>query len=147
MANTTINIYLTFNGNCDAAFNFYQTVFGREFQSKSTFGEMPPQEDMPPLSEADQQKIMHISLPISKETVLMGSDTAGPWAADFIPGNNFSISIGTDTRAEADRLMAALSVDGEVSMPMAETFWGSYFGMLKDKFGIAWMISVDEHES
>ncbi|GAB5524820.1 MAG: VOC family protein [Roseivirga sp.] len=139
---TTINIYLTFNGNCAEAFDFYKSVFGGEYPHVSKFSEMPPQEGMPPLSEADQNKIMHMSLPISKETILMGSDTAGPWAADYKVGNNFSISVDTDTKEEADRLMAALSVDGQVTMPMENSFWGSYFGMLTDKFGISWMISV-----
>ncbi|MCE7990501.1 MAG: VOC family protein [Roseivirga sp.] len=140
---TTINIYLTFNGNCEEAFGFYKSVFGGEFPYVGRFNEMPPQEGMPPLSEADQNKIMHMSLPISKETILMGSDIAGPWAAGYKVGNNFSISIGTDSNEEADRLMAELSAGGKVTMPMDKTFWGSYFGMLTDQFGINWMISVD----
>lgn len=140
---TTINIYLTFNGNCLEVFDFYKSVFGGEYPYVGRFSEMPPQEGMPPLSEEDQNKIMHMSLPISKETILMGSDIAGPWATSYKVGNNFSISIGTDTHEEADRLMAELSAGGKVTMPMDKTFWGSYFGMLTDKFGINWMISVD----
>jgi len=86
---------------------------------------------------------MHISLPISTETVLMGSDTGGEWVANYKEGNNFSISINTDKTEEADRIFAELSKDGDVTMPMNKTFWGSYFGMFTDKFGINWMISVD----
>lgn len=143
---TTVNPYLTFNGNCEEAFSFYKSVFGGEYPHVARFSEMPPQEGMPPLSETDQNKIMHISLPISKETILMGSDVAGPWGGDFKEGNNFSLLIGTDTNTEADRLMAELSVGGKVTMPMDKTFWDSYFGMLTDQFGINWMISVDLQE-
>ena len=86
---------------------------------------------------------MHVSLPISDEAVLMGSDTGGEWATDFKQGNNFSISINASSKEEADRLFNALSDGGNISMPMAETFWESYFGMLTDKFGINWMVSVE----
>lgn len=140
---TTINIYLTFNGNCEEAFNFYKSVFGGEFPHVGRFSEMPPQEGMSPIPEEDQNKIMHMSLPISQETVLMGSDIAGDWATNFKEGNNFSISINTDTREEADRLFNELSNGGHITMPLQDSFWGSYFGMFTDKFGIAWMVSVD----
>ena len=141
---TTLNVYLTFNGHCKEAFNFYQSVFGGEFSNVSTFGEMPPQEGMPPLSEKDKNKIMHIALPISKETILMGCDTGGEWATNFQEGNNFSLSVSTDNKKEADRLFNQLSEGGKVTMPMNQTFWGSYFGMFIDKFGISWMVSFEE---
>jgi PhnB protein len=144
---TTVNVYLTFNGNCEAAFDFYKSVFGGEYPHVGRFGEMPPQEGMPPIPEEDNNKIMHISLPISKETTIMGSDTAGPWADGFKEGTNFSLSIGTDTKEEADRLFAELSADGKITMPMDKTFWGSYFGMFNDQFGISWMISVDLNQT
>ena len=95
---TTINTYLTFNGNCKEAFDFYKSVFGGDFSYSSTFAEMPTQEGMPPIPEDQKNNIMHISLPISKETVLMGSDTGGEWASDFKEGNNFSISINCDIK-------------------------------------------------
>lgn len=140
---TTLNIYLNFDGDCEAAFNFYKSCFGNEFLSISRFEEMPPQEGMPPIPDEHLKRIMHVSLPISDETVLMGSDTGGGWAPDFKQGNNFAISINTDTNDEADRLFNALSDGGNITMPMDNTFWGSYFGMLTDKFGINWMVSVD----
>ncbi|WP_020533650.1 VOC family protein [Flexithrix dorotheae] len=143
---TTINPYLTFNGNCEEAFNFYKSVFGGEFPYVGRYGEMPPQEGIPPMTAEQKNKIMHISLPISKETTLMGSDTGGDWASNFKEGTNFSISINTDQIKEADRLFTALSEEGKVKMPMNKTFWGSYFGMLTDKFGINWMISGDEKQ-
>jgi len=140
---TTVNVYLTFNGNCLEAFTFYKSVFGGEFPHVAHFGEMPPQEGMPPLSEAEKKLIMHISLPIGGETRLMGSDTAGEWAANFVEGNNFSIYVGTDSKAEADRIFRALSEGGIITTPITDTFWGDYFGMLTDSFGIAWMIGYN----
>ncbi|MCC7025866.1 MAG: VOC family protein [Saprospiraceae bacterium] len=140
----TVNIYLTFNGNCLEAFNFYKSVFGGDFPYVGKFNEMPPQEGMPPMSAEDGEKIMHISLPISTETMLMGSDTGGEWSSNFSIGNNFSISVNTQSTQEADQLFNGLSLDGQITMPLAKTFWGSYFGMLTDKFGINWMVSFDE---
>ncbi|PUZ25594.1 VOC family protein [Chitinophaga parva] len=138
-----VNVYLTFNGNCREAFEFYKSVFGGDFPYAGTFGEMPTQ-DGKPVPEADKNKIMHISLPISKETVLMGSDAGGEWAPHYKAGNNFSISVGAATKAEADQLFNGLSAGGQVTMPMADTFWGAYFGMFTDKFGINWMVNYDD---
>lgn len=137
---TKVNVYLTFNGNCEEAFNFYKSVFGGEFPYIGRFRDMPSEggKTMPP---EDADKIMHISLPISKETMLMGSDTGGEWAAGFSQGNNFSISITTDSKDEADRLFNGLSAGGQVTMPLGKTFWDEYFGMFTDKFGINWMVS------
>jgi PhnB protein len=107
---------------------------------------MPPQEGQPPLSKEMENKIMHISLAISKETMIMGSDVGGGWAPDYKEGNNFSISINTDSKENADRFFSKLSTGGKISMPMNQTFWGDYFGMFTDKFGINWMVSYNaEH--
>lgn len=138
---TTVNTYLTFNGNCEEAFNFYKTSFGGEFTVLSKFNEMPEDPNVK-LNEADLDKVMHITLPIGN-TILMGSDVGGEWADNYTFGNNFSISINTDSVTEADRLFEELSIGGQVMMLMNETFWGSYFGMLTDKYGIQWMISFD----
>lgn len=140
----SVNPYLTFNGNCEEAFTFYQSVFGGSFPYLGKFKDMPPMEGCPSISEADGNKIMHVSLPISKETILMGSDTSEAFGNATISGNNFSISINTDSREEADKLFAGLSADGQVTMPMNTTFWGAYFGMFTDKFGIQWMVNHDE---
>lgn len=141
---TTVNIYITYDGNCEEAFTFYKSVFGGEFQYIGRFKDMPPQKGMPPVSDEDGEKIMHVSLQISNETMLMGSDTAGEWGVSLINGNNFSVSISTDSREEADRLFNGLSADGTVVMPMSQTFWSSYFGMFTDKFGINWMVGINE---
>jgi PhnB protein len=141
---TTVNVYLNFEGNCEEAFNFYKSIFGGEFSYLGRFKDMPPQEGIPPITAEEAEKIMHVSLPISKETILMASDTGGEWCAKVTQGNNFSVSINTDSKAEADRLFKGLSAGGQVTMPMEKTFWGSYFGMFTDKFGINWMVSFDE---
>lgn len=143
---TSVNIYLNFNGNCEEAFNFYKSVLGGEFSYVGRFKDIPAQEGMPPSPAEMQDKIMHVSLPISKETIIMGSDTGGEWAPTFQQGNNFSISINTDNKEEADRLFNGLSDGGNVTMPMANTFWGDYFGMFTDKFGINWMVSFNANQ-
>lgn len=142
----TTNTYLNFNGNCEEAFNFYKSVFGGEFTYIGRFGEMPPSDDFK-VPDSDKNKIMHVSLPIGS-SILMGSDTVGDWAPTFVAGNNFSISITADTKSEADTLFGALSAGGQVTMPLENTFWGDYFGMFTDKFGVNWMISFNEaHKS
>lgn len=138
-----VNPYLTFKGNCEEAFNHYQSVFGGEFAYVGRFKDMPPQEGVE-LSEADQNKIMHIALPLSKDNILMGSDTGG-WAPELKVGNNFSLSVSAESKEQADRFFIALSKGGNVTMPMAPTFWGDYFGMCTDAFGINWMISFNEN--
>lgn len=99
------------------------------------------------MSEEDKEKIMHISLPVSKETVVMGSDTGGEWAPKHTVGNNITLSISTNNKDEADRLFKKLSEGGKATMPMNQTFWGSYFGMCTDKFDVNWMVSFDEREN
>ena len=139
----TINAYINFQGNCEEAFNYYKSVFASEFSMLSRFSEMPPQEGME-LPEKDMNKIMHVSMPISKETMLMGSDVGGEWAQDLVVGTNITLSITADSKEQADHLFDSLSKGGKVSMPMDKTFWGSYFGMCTDKFDINWMISFGE---
>lgn len=142
---TTVNVYLTFKGNCEEAFNFYKSVFGGEFPYVGRFGDMPDMEGKPS-SASDKQRIMHISLPISAETILMGSDTTAEYEAQFSQGNNFSISITTDSKEKADHYFNSLSEGGHATMPMNQTFWGDYFGMLVDSFGINWMISFKDEK-
>ena len=136
-----INPYVTYLGNCEEAFNFYKSVFGGDFTYVGRFSEMPPEMGTSP---EDANKIMHISLPISAETILMGCDAAGSFGAGTKIGNNISLSINANSREEADRLFNGLSAGGNVTMPMNNTFWGAYFGMFVDRFGIGWMINYDE---
>jgi len=139
----TVNVYLTFNGNCREAFDFYKSVFGGEYPYIGTFGEMPPAEGQE-IKEEDKDRIMHVTLPISQETILMGSDSASDHAARLVMGNNFSISINAESREEADRLFNGLSAGGKITMPLSDTFWGAYFGMFTDQFGINWMVNYDD---
>lgn len=141
---TTINVYLTFDGNCEEAFNFYKTVFGGKFSYIGKFRDIPPSEDVQSIPEEFLDRIMHVGLPISKETVLMGSDTIG--GPPFVKGNNFSISINTDSKENADNYFKKLSEGGNITMPMNDTFWGDYFGACEDKFSINWMISFNEKQ-
>lgn len=137
---TTINVYLTFNGNCEEAFNFYKSVFGGDFPYVGRYKDMPA-DGGAPVSPDEGNRLMHISLPIGGGTVLMGCDTGGEWASSFKQGNNFAISINADSKEAADNLFNGLSNGGTIGMPMADTFWGDYFGMFTDKFGINWMVS------
>ena len=100
---TTVNVYLTFKGNCEEAFNFYKSVFGGEFPYVGRFKEMPPMDGCS-VPEEDLEKIMHMSLPISAETMIMGSDSSEAFGQVTTIGNNFSISITTDSKEEADRI-------------------------------------------
>jgi PhnB protein len=141
---TTVNVYLNFNGNCEEAFNFYKSVFGGEFPYLGRYKDMPPG-DGKSISPEDAEKIMHVSLPISKETMLMGSDAGGEWASNIQQGNNFAVCIATDSKEKADELFNGLSQGGQVTMPLSNTFWGDYFGMFIDKFGISWMVSQNSN--
>ncbi|MBV6477890.1 MAG: hypothetical protein HGGPFJEG_00635 [Ignavibacteria bacterium] len=132
--------YLTFNGNCEEAFNFYKSVFGGEFIYIGRFSDMPSEYKAP---ESEKNLILHVSLPIGKNSVLMGSDTSETFGKSVIFGNNISISINTSGRDETEKLFNALAKDGNILMPLGDMFWGAYFGMCKDKFGINWMVSYE----
>jgi len=144
---TTINPYLTFNGNCEEAFNFYKSVFGGDFPYVGKFKDMPANPEYP-VAEEEMEKIMHISLPISNETVLMGSDSSKAFGKATVIGNNITISINTKSVEEVTRIYNDLSEGGKVSMPLNKTFWGAYFGQFTDKFGIPWMVNceLEEHK-
>lgn len=139
----TVNVYLTFNGNCEEAFNFYKSVFGGEFNYVGKYAEMPAQEGMPTLSDDDKNRLMHVGLPISKETMLFGCDNMKENENNTIAGNNFSIMVTAESKEDADRFFNGLSAGGQIWMPMKEEFWGDYFGAFTDKFGINWMISYE----
>lgn len=138
-----VNPYLMFNGTCEEAFLFYKSVFGGEFPYIGKFKDAPAEEGEV-LSEEALNRIMHVSLPIGN-TILMGSDTH-PRYGDVGFGDNFSISINTESTEEADRIFNGLSAGGKIEMPLNKTFWGAYFGMFKDKFGINWMVNFDENQ-
>ena len=139
----TINPYLTFDGNCEEAFNYYKSVFGGEFAMLSRFAEMPPQDGVV-LTEDQKNLIMHVSLPLGEGQVLMGSDNGGEWAPQLTKGNNVALSVYVESKEGADAVFGRLAEGGKVLMPMSETFWESYFGMCVDRYGFGWMVSADE---
>ncbi len=138
----TTNVYLIFNGNCEEAFNFYRSVFGVDFGYLGRFSDMPESEQSK-VSEAYKNQIMHVSMQIGN-SVLMGSDCGEEFSPQFVQGNNFSVSINTESREETEKLFGGLAQGGAITMHLNSTFWGDYFGMLTDKFGINWMISFNE---
>jgi PhnB protein len=132
-----VHPYLNFDGQAEAAFNFYKSVFGGEFTANMKMTEAP---DGDKLSPEEQNRTMHISLPLDEETILMASDIVPSAGHQLIVGNNMYISLSPDTKEEADRLFTGLSKDGEIEMPIEDQFWGDYFGSFIDKFGIRWMV-------
>jgi PhnB protein len=136
----SLNPYLNFSGNTEEAFNFYKSVFGGEFSSLQRFKDMP---EGAKVTDSDKNKIMHISLPIGKGNILMGTDALDTMGQKLTPGNNFHILISAESKAEADKVFKALSDEGKVTMPLADAFWGAYYGMFTDKFGIQWMVNYE----
>ena len=136
--------YLNFQGNTEEAFTFYKSVFQTEFVGEPMrMGSVPSAPGMPALSEAEKGMIMHVSLPILGGHKLMGTDALESMGHKVTFGTNISINLMPDTRAETDRLFAALAEGGKVGMAMQEMFWGDYFGHLTDKFGIQWMFNCE----
>lgn len=135
---TTVNAYLYFNGNCEKAFNFYKSVFGGEFQYVGRYKDVPEiaRKNFPNCTD---DQIMHIALPISKETILMGADIIDDKKSES--AKYFSLYVNTDNKKEAARLFKSLSENGEIKLPISEQFWGSYYGICLDKFGVNWKIS------
>ncbi len=134
-----INPYIHFNGNAEEAFTFYKSVFGGEFTMISRFKDMSIPES--PFSENEANKIMNIALAIGKHSVLMGSDTPEFMGKHNENETRSKISISAESKEEADHLFNGLSADGEIEMPIEDSTLGSYFGMLRDKYGIEWMVN------
>ncbi len=137
----TINPYLNFMGNTEEAFNFYKSVFGGDFPMISRFKDTPQAGNVAP---QEQEQIMHIALPIGAN-VLMGTDALESMGHKLVMGNNFSLSVSTQSRDEADKIYDGLAAGGKKAVPMKQEFWGAYFGMLTDKFGVSWMVNYDEN--
>ncbi|WP_293307876.1 VOC family protein [Pedobacter sp. UBA5917] len=134
----TLNTYLNFNGNTEEAFNFYKSVFGGEFSVVQRFKDSPGCDGM---EIADQEKLMHIALPIGGN-VLMGTDITAPMPPSTL-GTAISISVDAQSEAEAKQLFDGLSAGGTITMALEKTFWNALFGMATDKFGVQWMVNYD----
>lgn len=140
-----VNSYLNFAGNAEEAFTFYKDVFGGDLSSAVRFRDMPIEGVEIP--EADQDKMAHISLPLSEDCVLMASDALESLGRTIVQGNNVYVSVHPDSREEADRIFDALSQGADIEMPIADQIWGDYYGSLKDKFGICWMVNHHSPEN
>ena len=136
---TKVNAYLNFAGNTEEEFNFNKSVFGGEFSSVVRFKDMPM--DGVNIPKEDASKLMHIALPIGKDYVLMATDTLESLGQQLTQGNNVHISIHPESKEEADRIFHRLSAGGTIEMPMADQPWGDYFGNLRDKYGVQWMVN------
>jgi PhnB protein len=135
-----INPHINFNGNAEEAFTFYKSVFGGKFAMIMRFKDLASPEF--PVAENEANKIMHIALPIGKN-ILMGNDIPEIMGRVNENENRSKISISSESKEEADKLFNGLSADGKIEMPIADSPWGSYFGMFRDKYGIEWMVDFD----
>ena len=143
----SVSIYLNFNGNAEEAFNHYKKVFGTDWSAPiARMGDMPPQPGMPALSESDKKKVMHVALPTLGGVQIMGTDMLESMGHKLVEGNNVTISLNPDTKAEADRLYKELSDGAKDSVAPHDEFWG-YWGTCKDRFGIRWMFNVSKQQS
>jgi PhnB protein len=139
----TINPYLNFPGNTEEAFTFYKSIFGGEFVIVQRFKDTPEAGTVP---ENLKEKIMHIALPIGKGNILMATDALEPMGHKVTAGTNFHLSVSTDSEEETNKLFNALAAGGKVTVPLAKMFWGDYFGMCTDKFGIQWMVNYSQRK-
>jgi len=137
-----VSTYLNFTRNTEEAFLFYKSVFRTEFAGPiMRFKDGPGCPGQGPLPEADANLVMHVALPILGGHLLMGTDSPESMGFKLNQGNNVYINLEPDTRAETDRLFAALAADGKVEMALQDMFWGAYWGCLTDRFGIRWMFN------
>ena len=139
----TVNTYLNFNGNTEEAFEFYRSVFGGNFSAVVRFRDL----NGVSVPEEDRDRIAHIALPLGQDDMLMGTDTLESLGQSLTIGNNFSITISTESAEEAATLFDALSEGGQVEMPLEETEWAEQFGHCVDPFGVQWMIEKRGHSS
>jgi PhnB protein len=134
----SVNVYLHFADKCEEIFTFYQSVFGGKFSILHRYGDTPMGDK---LSASDRNKIVHVSLPLANGSILMGSDCCASMGPPIKIGNNFSISMESESPEEVDTFHKALSSGGTITMPAQKTFWGAYFAMCIDRFGVQWMMS------
>jgi PhnB protein len=139
--------YLNFPGNTEEAFLFYRSVFKTNFSGNGIqrFGDIPADQNHPPVAEAIKKMVLHVELPVTANHVLMGTDAPKEMGFTLTQGNNMHISIEPETREEAKRIFDELSAGGTVSMPLEDMFFGAYFGSFTDKYGINWMINYNNN--
>lgn len=134
--------YLNFDGKAEEAFNFYKSIFGGEFSTLMRYKDMPSNEN--PIAEGEENRVMHVSLPLGDDAVLMASDISAAQGMKIVEGNNNYISLQPDSVEQGRELFTKLSAGGRVEMPFEKMFWGDFFASFADKFGILWMINVED---
>ncbi|GAL86120.1 glyoxalase/bleomycin resistance protein/dioxygenase [Sporocytophaga myxococcoides] len=139
---TQINPYLTFNGNCEVAFRYYQSVFGGKFSYVKRYSQLPAEYK---ISGAYKNKILNIALPINEGCTLIGGD-ANPAYGGVAFGKNITLSVNASSKDDANKIFNTLSIGGKVFLPMDEMFWGAYSGMCEDRFGMNWMINFETNK-
>lgn len=135
-----INPHVNFNGNAEEAFNFYKSIFGGDFENITRFKDLSVPGN--PIAPQEANKIMHIALPIGN-SILMGNDVPESMGKVNEKENRSKMFISAESRDEADKIFTGLSAGGNIEVPISESPWGSYFGMLRDKFGIEWMVDFN----
>jgi PhnB protein len=138
-----IHSYLNFDGQAEEAFRFYEKILGGTLTEIHRFGSMPQQGGFE-LTPEQKRLVMHVGLQLPEGQMLMASDMLPGMGPARVQGNNFSISVHPDSRQEADRIFNALAAGGTVTVPIANQFWGDYFGGLTDRFGINWMVNYSD---
>jgi PhnB protein len=136
-----INPHINFNGNAEEAFTFYKSVFGGEFTKIIRFKDLAGPEF--PVAEKEENKIMHIVLPVGKSSMLMANDVPEIMGRTNENENRSKIVINTESKEEADKLFNGLSVGGQIEGPIGDAPWGSYFGCFRDKYGIEWIVEFN----
>ncbi|SFV34971.1 VOC family protein [Thermoflavifilum thermophilum] len=136
--------YLNFDGQTEEAMLFYKSVFGGEFMGQGIMymGDVPGMDNLP---EEEKKRVMHVTLSLGNGWMLMASDTLPSMGHKLVKGNNHYILLSPDSKAEADRIFQFLAEGGKVQMPMQDQFWGDYYGIVVDKFGIQWMINYSSN--
>ena len=137
----TINPWINFNGNAEEAFTFYKSVFGGEFAKIIRFGDLSSAEF--PVAEKEANKIMTIALPIGKHNVLIANDVPEFMGRVSENENRSKIAVAAESREEADKIFNGLSAGGDTEGPIGDSPWGTYGGMLRDKYGIEWLVEFD----
>ncbi len=140
-----VTTYLNFPGNTEEAFYFYKKVFKSEFiNGIQRFGDIPADGSHPPVAENIKKMVLHVELPILGGHILMGTDAPEEMGFTLQRGNKQHICLEPESREEAKRLFDELSEEGTITMPLADMFFGAYFGEFSDKYGINWMINYQQ---
>lgn len=140
-----VSIYLNFMGKTEEAFAFYKSVFGTEYSAPVQYmRDVPADPSQPPLPEDEKDMVMHVALPVLGGTQLMGTDMLRSMGHELRQGNNMSINLQPDARAETERLFAGLLEGGSIEMELQHMFWGDLFGAGTDKYGVRWMFNCSE---